>query len=128
MLAPPSASDLLVCTMVPDYYYHKLQPNLIIALDPKKLRTAKKQFSAATSTARDQTIDSTLWTETPMERQKRLEEEALGKRKRTANAGSELSKEEAAEKRRRQQADDEIRKRVEEHTVRVELIIKMLLS
>jgi hypothetical protein len=57
-----------------------------------------------------------------------LEEEALGKRKRTANAESVLSKEEAAEKRRRQQADDDIRKRVEEHTVRLELIIKMLIS
>lgn len=117
MLAPPSSSDLLVCTTI--LYCHFLRAKGNIALDPKKLRTAKKAFSAATSTARDQTIDNTLWTETPAERQKRLEEETLGKRKRTANAESNLSKEEIAEKRRRQEADDEIRKRVEEHTVRV---------
>lgn len=98
MLAPPSASDLLV------------------SLDPKKLRQAKKAFSAATAAERDQVIDNTLWTETPVERQKRLAEEASGKRKRKANAEAELSKEEVAEKRRRQEADEEIRRRVDEHT------------
>lgn len=105
-----------LCTVVQATLNHK------IALDPKKLRTAKKAFSAATATSRDQTIDNTLWTETPAERQKRLAEEASGKRKRKANAESELSKEEAAEKRRRQEADEEIRKRVNEHTVSVQPI------
>jgi len=109
MLAPPSASDLLV------------------SLDPKKLRQAKKAFSAATATDRDHTIDNTLWTETPEERQKRLAEEASGKRKRKANADAELSKEEVAEKRRRQEADEEMRRRVDTHTknTRGETLVEM---
>jgi hypothetical protein len=99
----------------------KPQPNFsnktLPALDPKKLRQAKKAFSAATATDRDHAIDNTLWTETPVERQKRLAEEASGKRKRKANAEAELSKEEVAEKRRRREADEEMRRRLDEHTV-----------
>lgn len=102
--------------------------NKLTALDPKKLRTAKKAFSAATSTSRDQTIDNTLWTETPAERQKRLAEEASGKRKRKANEESELSKEEVAEKRRREAEDEETRKRVEEHTVRIAIYLLSMVS
>ena len=56
-----------------------------------------------------------MWTETPAERQKRIEDEVAGKKRRAVDAVNESDEVEAKVKRRR---DDEVRRVVEEHTVR----------
>ncbi|TFY68019.1 hypothetical protein EVG20_g3714 [Dentipellis fragilis] len=96
MLKPPSSSDLLA------------------TLDPTKL-SKPRQFSR--STAPPKKTDNTLWTETPAERQQRLADEVLGKKRRIENADpAELEAEEDARKRRKR--DAELKREVEEHTVR----------
>ncbi|KZT42867.1 hypothetical protein SISSUDRAFT_1069269 [Sistotremastrum suecicum HHB10207 ss-3] len=96
MLAPPQTSELLG------------------TLDPKKLRQTKKTFSANTSSSRPSTIDNTLWTETPAEKAQRIADEVAGKRKRAANDDG-ASEKEILERRRKMEADEDIRRRVEEH-------------
>ncbi|KDQ17578.1 hypothetical protein BOTBODRAFT_29754 [Botryobasidium botryosum FD-172 SS1] len=94
MLVPPTAQDLFT------------------SLDPTKLRA--RQFSKATEDKK--TIDNTLWTETPAERQARLADEVMGKRKRAAApAGTELGEEEEAERKRARQRDEEIKKHIRQH-------------
>ncbi|KAA1468356.1 hypothetical protein DENSPDRAFT_869636 [Dentipellis sp. KUC8613] len=94
MLKPPSSTDLLG------------------TLDPTKL-SKPRQFSR--STAPPKKTDNTLWTETPAERQQRLADEVLGKKRRIENADpAELEAEEDARKRRKR--DAELKREVEEHT------------
>lgn len=83
MLAPPTASEALA------------------SLDPTRIKN--RQFSRATG-REAVSKDTTLWTETPAERQKRLEEELSGKRKRVTSGINE-EEEEALRKRRRMQED-----------------------
>jgi len=93
MLVPPKSSDLLG------------------SLDPTKLKS--RQFSRTTA---DKPTASTLWTETPAERQARLADEVMGKRKRSEiAAGGQQAEEETAEDRKRRKRDVEIKKHVEEH-------------
>ncbi|TFK47984.1 hypothetical protein OE88DRAFT_1611754, partial [Heliocybe sulcata] len=91
MLVPPSSQGLLG------------------SLDPAKLRQAR-QFSKNTEV---KSIDNTLWTETPAERQQRLADEVSGKKRRIENAAPEVDTEEVARKRRR---DAAVRQGVDEYT------------
>jgi hypothetical protein len=74
-----------------------------------------RQFSRSTAPARK--IDSSLWTETPAERQQRLADEVMGKRRRKENA-EEDDTESSEDARKRQKRDAELQRQVEEHTVR----------
>ncbi|KAG8220193.1 hypothetical protein J3R82DRAFT_1228 [Butyriboletus roseoflavus] len=93
MLVPPKAGDLLG------------------SLDPTKLKP--RQFGRGKAPARDS--DGSLWTETPAERQQRIADEVSGRKRRAVNADP-VEDEEEVKKRRRK--DSEIRKGVDEHTVR----------
>jgi hypothetical protein len=93
MLAPPSSSEALA------------------SLDPTKIKS--RQFSRATG-REAVSKDATLWTETPAERQQRLEDELSGKRKRVANSTNE-DEEESLRKRRKMQ--EELGKEIDEHNV-----------
>ncbi|KAF9231604.1 hypothetical protein BU15DRAFT_90866 [Melanogaster broomeanus] len=92
MLVPPKAGDLLG------------------SLDPTKLKA--RQFGRGSAPARDS--DTSLWTETPAERQQRLADEVSGRKRRAANAEPEEDPDEAKKRRRR---DAEIRRGVDEHTL-----------
>ncbi|KAI0063235.1 hypothetical protein BV25DRAFT_1824826 [Artomyces pyxidatus] len=93
MLVPPSSSDLLS------------------TLDPTKL-SKPRQFSRSTAPARS--TDNSLWTETPAERQQRIADEVMGKKRRVENAEVDPDAEEDARKRRKR--DEELKREVEEHT------------
>ncbi|KAF8308613.1 hypothetical protein DL93DRAFT_2086652 [Clavulina sp. PMI_390] len=94
MLAPPTDSGLLG------------------SLDPTKLKS--RQFSRSTE---EKSKVSTLWTETPAERQQRLADETMGKRKRAEiSAGANAAEEETEEQRKRRRHDAEISRGIEEHT------------
>ncbi|KAJ3483558.1 hypothetical protein NLI96_g6227 [Meripilus lineatus] len=96
MLVPPSSSDLLG------------------SIDPTKLNKPR-QFARSAAPRRD--VDTTLWTETPAERQQRLADEVSGKRRRAVNADPDVGDEEQeAELRKRRKRDEQIRRGVEEHT------------
>ncbi|PVF97534.1 hypothetical protein CPB86DRAFT_759903 [Serendipita vermifera] len=92
MLAPPSASDALR------------------SLDPTKIKN--RQFSRATG-REEVSKDSTLWTETPMERQTRLAEELSGKRKRPTSTTAEMDGENAQKRRKTQEV---LKREIDEHT------------
>jgi Protein of unknown function (DUF3752) len=69
-------------------------------------------------------VDNSLWTETPAEKQQRLADEVMGKKRRVENADldQECDEEEAAAgadgaKRRKREA--ELQRQVEEYTVRL---------
>lgn len=83
---------------------------LLAALDPTKLKP--RQFGRSTVVVRDS--DTSLWTETPAERQQRLADEVSGRKRRAANAEP---VEDGDEDKKRRRRDAEIRKGVEEHTV-----------
>jgi len=92
MLVPPKSGDLLA------------------SLDPTKARP--RQFARSAAPSRE-TSGSSLWTETPAERQQRLADEVAGRKRRAANAEPEEDPHDAAKRRRR---DEHIRRGVEEHT------------
>ncbi|KAI0271671.1 hypothetical protein BC834DRAFT_860719 [Gloeopeniophorella convolvens] len=83
------------------------------ALDPAKL-SKPRQFSR--STAPPKVVDNTLWTETPAERQQRLADEVMGKKRRAENAEPDADATADAQKRRRR--DAELARHVDEYTVR----------
>lgn len=121
MLVPPSSSDLLSSAFSPSlsHIYSLLAQErfyLHTALDPSKLNKPR-QFSRSTAPAR--VVDNTLWTETPAERQQRLADEVMGKKRRAENADitdqDPLVEEEANKRRKR---DAELQRQVEEYTVR----------
>ncbi|KAG1894754.1 uncharacterized protein F5891DRAFT_1130850 [Suillus fuscotomentosus] len=92
MLVPPKSGDLLA------------------SLDPTKARP--RQFARSAAPSRDNS-GSSLWTETPAERQQRLADEVAGRKRRAANAPPEEDSHDTAKRRRR---DEEIRRGVDEHT------------
>lgn len=92
MLVPPQSGDLLA------------------SLDPTKARP--RQFARSAAPSRDNS-GSSLWTETPAERQQRLADEVAGRKRRAANAPPEEDSHDTAKRRRR---DEEIRRGVDEHT------------
>ncbi|KIY52879.1 hypothetical protein FISHEDRAFT_34199 [Fistulina hepatica ATCC 64428] len=79
--------------------------------------TKPRQFS--TSTRPRGAVDSSLWTETPLERQQRIKDEVEGKRRRVVNAEDVPDPEERKRKRQRAEYEQEVRKGVEEHTKKV---------
>jgi hypothetical protein len=90
-----------------------------IALDPTKLNKPR-QFSR--STAPPRVVDNTLWTETPAERQQRVADEVMGKKRRVENADDvdqdPLAEEDTNKRRKR---DAELQRQVDEYTVRCPL-------
>lgn len=68
-------------------------------------------------------VDNTLWTETPAERQQRLADEVMGRKRRVENADPDLddaggagAKDDASKRRKR---DAQLQRQVEEYTVSV---------
>jgi hypothetical protein len=97
MLLPPSASSGLG------------------SLDPKVL-SKPRQFRA-TASAANTSSEVNLWTETPEERQKRLADEVMGRKRRVVDANSEETDEGRREREVKRRREEEIRKEVEEHNV-----------
>ena len=73
-----------------------------------------RKFAATEQTARD--ADSSLWTETPAERQQRIADEVAGKRRRVTDKSA-MDPEAEREMRKRRKYEEEVRRGVEEHTV-----------
>ncbi|KAF8638679.1 hypothetical protein AX17_002024 [Amanita inopinata Kibby_2008] len=94
MLKPPSSSDLLG------------------SLDPTRLKA--RQFSRTTKPSSSK-VDNSLWTETPAEKQQRLADEVVGKRRRAVDPVPE----ETDENKRRKKDDENIRRGVDEYTSRI---------
>ncbi|KAJ3902269.1 hypothetical protein F5879DRAFT_964911 [Lentinula edodes] len=97
MLVPPSKGDLLA------------------NLDPSKL-TRPRQFARTTPASASNSKSSgvgNLWTETPAERQQRLSDEVMGKKRPATRVAAE---EESLENKRRRLAEEDVRKGVQEHT------------
>jgi hypothetical protein len=82
------------------------------AIDPTKL-TKARQFQRTSAPSKNQ--DTSLWTETPAERQQRLADELSGKRRRAVNA--EPDTEDDLDSRKRRRHEESVRKGVEEYTV-----------
>ncbi|PCH33177.1 hypothetical protein WOLCODRAFT_93059 [Wolfiporia cocos MD-104 SS10] len=97
MLVPPSSSDLLG------------------SIDPTKQKRPR-QFARTAQPSRN--TDTSLWTETPAERQQRLADEVAGKRRRVTDVQS-VDPEEERELRKRRRHEEEVRRGVEEHTRKV---------
>jgi len=97
MLVPPSSSDLLS------------------TLDPTKLNKPR-QFSRSTATPKK--VDNTLWTETPAEKQQRLADEVMGKKRRVENADLDQGgdDEESSDGVKRRKREVELQRQVDEHT------------
>jgi len=93
----------------------------ISALDPSKL-TKPRQFArstpASSSNANSSSAAGNLWTETPAERQQRLADEVMGK-KRPATRVAADAQDDDIESKRRKLFDEDTRKGVHEHTRRV---------
>jgi hypothetical protein len=99
MLLPPSASSAL---------------SALGSLDPKNLNKPR-QFRATSSVSAATSSEVNLWTETPQEKQQRLADEVMGRKRRAVDVGAaDDSRKEREIKRRR---DEAVRKGVEEHTV-----------
>ena len=120
MLVPPSKSDLLGCTSGGNV---SLRLNgthagsITTAIDTTRLTKGRK-FAPSTNPNAGST-DTSLWTETPAERQQRLADELSGKKRRKEN--SEVPDDDgrsALEARKRQRTESEIQKAVAEHNVR----------
>jgi len=87
------------------------------ALDPTKLNKPR-QFSRSTAPAK--VVDNTLWTETPAERQQRLADEVMGRKRRVENADPEQGDADAKDDvTKRRKRDAELQRQVEEYTVRL---------
>ncbi|KAF9779739.1 hypothetical protein BJ322DRAFT_1101622 [Thelephora terrestris] len=96
MLVPPSKSDLLG------------------SIDPTRLTKGRK--FAPTTNPYAASTDTTLWTETPAERQQRVADELSGKKRRKENAEvPDDGGRDALEARKRQKTEYEIQKAVTEH-------------
>jgi hypothetical protein len=87
------------------------------AIDPTRLTKGRK--FAPTNNPNAGSTDTTLWTETPAERQQRLTDELSGKKRRKENSDvPDDGGREALEARKRQKTEQEIQKAVSEHNVR----------
>ena len=89
------------------------QTPLLAAIDPTKL-TRPRQFARTAQPSRD--ADTSLWTETPAERQQRIADEVAGKRRRAVDVDP--TEDASADARKRRRYEEEVRRGVEEHTVR----------
>jgi hypothetical protein len=91
---------------------------LYTALDPTKLNKPR-QFSRSTATPK--IVDNSLWTETPAERQQRLADEVMGKKRRVENADIDQAgdEEEGADGAKRRKREAELQRQVDEYTVRL---------
>jgi len=85
------------------------------ALDPTKLNKPR-QFSRSTAPAK--VVDNTLWTETPAEKQQRLADEVMGKKRRVENADPEQEDEMENDAHKRRKREAELQRQVDEYTVR----------
>ncbi|KAF5340569.1 hypothetical protein D9611_007467 [Ephemerocybe angulata] len=95
MLVPPSNSDLLG------------------NLDPTKLKKGR-QFSKGTGPTVSGPSDMSLWTETPQERQQRLEDEVMGRKRRAVDVVAGANDD--PEKKRRKREEAAMKRDVEEYT------------
>lgn len=87
------------------------------AIDPTRLTKGRK--FAPTNNPNAGSTDTSLWTETPAERQQRLADELSGKKRRKENSDvPDDGGREALEARKRQKTEQEIQKAVSEHNVR----------
>ncbi|PIL30844.1 hypothetical protein GSI_07012 [Ganoderma sinense ZZ0214-1] len=96
MLVPPSSSDLLG------------------SIDPTKMNRPR-QFARTAQPSRN--TDTSLWTETPAERQQRIADEVAGKRRRAVDV--DVTEDAGADSRKRRRYEEEVRRGVEEHTKKV---------
>ncbi|KAI1789173.1 hypothetical protein LXA43DRAFT_1155416 [Ganoderma leucocontextum] len=96
MLVPPSSSDLLG------------------SIDPTKMNRPR-QFSRTAQPSRN--TDTSLWTETPAERQQRVADEVAGKRRRAVDV--DITEDAGADARKRRRYEEEVRRGVQEHTKKV---------
>ncbi|KAF8657968.1 hypothetical protein AX16_002129 [Volvariella volvacea WC 439] len=96
MLVPPTSSELLG------------------GLDPSRMMKGR-QFSRSTAPA--QKSDTSLWTETPAERQQRIADEVSGKRRRVVDEANGVEDEEERKRRKRDEAI--VRRGVEEYTSKI---------
>ncbi|GAA6038421.1 hypothetical protein JCM8097_007640 [Rhodosporidiobolus ruineniae] len=94
MLVPPKEMDLLS------------------SMDTTKLKSRGFATGKAAASAGKKEGPSTLWTETPAERQQRLQDEMLGKKRKAENAPKEEESDEARRKRKR---DQQLKDEVERH-------------
>jgi Protein of unknown function (DUF3752) len=63
-------------------------------------------------------VDNTLWTETPAERQQRLADEVMGKKRRVENADPEQEDDAESDAHKRRKHEAGLQQQVDEHTVR----------
>jgi hypothetical protein len=130
MLVPPTSGDLLSCASPlpspspPSAPFVTLTDVDRPALDPTKLRPRQFRATAAPPAASSASGAGNLWTETPGERQQRLADEVLGKKRRAVDGdggdegGGDGDGRAEAERKAKRRRDEEIRRGVEEHTVR----------
>lgn len=89
-------------------------------MDPTKLKSRSFQQSSKVSSSDRKESGPDLWTETPAERQQRMEDEVLGrKRKAVISAAGSAREEESDEKRRKRERDIRLKEEVERHNVRL---------
>lgn len=96
------------------------------AIDTTKLKS--RGFAtgkAAQSASAAKSGPSTLWTETPAERQQRLEDEMLGRKRKAENAPVE---DESDDVRRKRLRDLQLRAEVERHNVRLLLFLARIVG
>lgn len=76
-----------------------------------------RQFARTAAPVRS--VDTSLWTETPAERQQRLADEVAGKRRRAEDQEVDLAErgKNAQDRERKRRRDEEIRAGVDEYTV-----------
>ena len=124
MLVPPKEMDLMSCASLLSLLPASVQPlrelptdalHLLAALDTTKLKSRGFATGKAAQSAANKAGPSNLWTETPAERQQRLEDEALGRKRRAENAPVE---EERDDDRRKRIRDQQLKAEVERHNVR----------
>lgn len=113
---PPSNSDLLGSKS--DVLLHATVVSNIshyLDLDPTKLKKGR-QFSKGTNAAVSGPSDMSLWTETPAERQQRLEDEVMGRKRRAVDVANSGPSDDP-EKKRRKREEAKMKREVEEYTV-----------
>lgn len=90
-------------------------------MDPTKLKSRTFQQAAKPTAAKASSSGVNLWTETPAERQQRMEDEMMGKKRKAEISGSGDDEEDTDERRRKRERDWKLREEVERHNVRPSL-------
>lgn len=93
------------------------------AIDPTRLNKGRK--FAPTTSSHSRNPDTSLWTETPAEKQQRLADELSGKKRRKEN--SDATADDELEARKKRKRDEAIQHAVSEHTrkFRSETLLQM---